>query len=237
MKQFFITIQTLLKSVNGILTVNKWKRQHDMIVEGKMELFQCPAAFIEFIEARPTNEMSMGGTGTQIYNIRFRIHILSWLLDSQDGDFEKNILIYDLQEQLYQALQMYNVGVNALTPFQSGSIQRVGYGEEYEWAHKGITHLVQEFICLYVDQTITEPVGGGETTIVPMPVEIDQYKKENQDAASPYDPLTQYFVGAIVIYATDGNTYLCIVDTPNPAGAFDPAKWQFLEPTKYYFTP
>jgi len=179
MKQFFISIQTLLKTVSGVQLVNKWKQQHQLAAEGKMESFQFPAVFIEIVSCNPTNEMSMGG-GTQIYEVQFNLHLLSWMLDSGDGDFEKNLEIYDLQDAVYQALNKYNDNTKNVS-----FCIRTGYEEDYEWSHFGVTHMIQHWKAMFVDILTSEPINGIEMTS-PMPVEIQQTTQGSVDTNEPY---------------------------------------------------
>lgn len=183
MKEFFIDLKTLLEAMPTVEHVNKWRNQLEKIVAGKMEMFQYPAVFIEFVSTVPTNERSLGG-GIQIYPIKFRLHLITWELDSEDGDFEKNLEIYDLQDEVYIAVQKFYPGkTNETAPV--GHCDRAGYAEDYDWSHAGLSHIIQEWNAMIVDNKRIEPVNGDET-IPPLPLDANVEVDGSVDALAPH---------------------------------------------------
>lgn len=235
MKSFFIALQILLKAITGVAYVNKWKQQHNAIVEGKMELFPYPAVFIELVSSEPiTNQMSMGG-GTQLYEVNFRLHILYWMLDAGDGDFEKNIEIYDLQDKVYKAVNKFYPGAtDIINPV--GNCIRSGWYEDNEWSHAGVTHLIQDWKTTIVDNITEEPIDGIDSSPTPLPLDTE-ITTNNWDDAPAYNSAIQYFATNETVVKQAGSVYRCTLNTPNPAGTFSLLYWTLIEPNTYNFTP
>jgi len=184
MKEFFIDLKAVLEAITTVQHVNKWRNQHLKVIEGKMELFQYPAVFIEFDSTVPTNAQSLGG-GIQIYNVKFKLHLLSWVLDSADGDFEKDLEIYDLQDEVYLKVQKFYPGAtNETDPV--GHCDRVGYSEDYEWSHAGVTHMIQEWDATIVDRVRQEPINGVLGPEPPVQLDVNVEVDGTVDPESPH---------------------------------------------------
>ena len=190
MKNFFLALYAqILAQVTDIQYVRMWNNQLDLVVAGKLELFQCPAAFIEF-QSHTANKDTLGG-GVQIFDpLLFKIHILSWQLDAADGTFEQNLAIYDLKDKMYLAVQKFQPGLtDTTTPV--GSCIRIAEYQDYK--HAGIYHYIQEYQTTLVDYSRLEPYLGsvfpagneGDPTS-PAQLEIDITKVGSTDTNEPY---------------------------------------------------
>lgn len=239
MRAFFLALYQLISVLKDVdqtplaKTIRMWNDQLTLVTEGKMDLFQQPAIFFEF----STAQIIQLGNGVQLYDpFIFKIHILYWELDSQRGDFDNNLNVFDYKDQIYAAVQKFQPDLVDGQPPISACVR---ISEEQDYKHAGIYHFIQTYRTTFADYGAQEPVGGSETTVVPMPLEIDQTMFDVQANFVPYDATVQYLAtsGTIVKTASDGKFWIIIADTPNPAGAFDATKWKFLEPNIYNYTP
>lgn len=180
MKKFFLALYNLLIAVNGMKTVDMWNGQDVLLAAGKMELFQTPAAFIEF----DSSQIMQLGNGVQLFDpLIFKIHILHWQLDNQLGSFERNLDVYDLKDLIYAAIQRQQPNFSDDTDPISSCVR---IAEKQDYNHAGLYHYVQTYKTTLTDYGAQEPVGGSETTIVPMPLEIQQTKVDSADINEPY---------------------------------------------------
>lgn len=180
MKKFFQALAAQLLTVSDLQHVRMWNNQHLWVIEGKMELFGNPSAFIEF-ESGNIDQM---GEGIQIYNpLTFKVHLLDWQMDAGDGTFEQNLAIYDLKDKVFQALQKFNPGKTDSSDPASICIR---VAEEQDYEHKGLYHFIQTYKATLVDVIMQEPVNGIDSDPVPMPLEIDQTTVNSQDNTEPH---------------------------------------------------
>lgn len=221
MKKFFQSLRDLIMTVDGVVHCRMWNNQLQRVMDGKMELFDMPAVFIEFVTT-DINNSSMGG-GIQIFNpLIFKLHILHKQLDAGDGTFEQNLDVYDMKDKIFQKVYKFQPGISDETN-KVGSCIRIT--EEQDYQHHFVYHYIQTYQTTLVDDQMQEPVNGIDWDPVPMPLELDVNKAETVEVALPYDETIQYLAADMktVIY----NNYYWIIfsDTPNPAGAFDTSKW------------
>lgn len=221
MKKFFQALYIQLMTVQGIAHCRMWNNQLQRILEGKMNLFDCPAVFIEFITAE-TNKNSMGG-GVQIFSpVIFKLHILHKQLDAGDGTFDQNLDVYDFKDLVYKKVAKFQPGIlDNTNPI--GSCERTS--EEQDYAHHFVYHYIQTYQTSFVDFGAEEPVNGVEWSPIPMALQLDITKAEVIDASLPYDPSIQYLAVDDKIVSFEDEYYDCFADTPNPAGVFNPAYW------------
>lgn len=164
MKKFFLALYAQLTAfVPEIQYIRMWNDQLALVMAGRLELFQCPAAFIEF-QSMAINKSTLGSNGIQILDpFIFKIHILYWQLDAmggnfvQDATFEQNLDVYDLKDKVFIAIQKFQPGLSDTTT-PVGSCIRIAEYQDYK--HAGIYHYIQEYQTTMVDNTRIEPVGG-----------------------------------------------------------------------------
>ena len=78
-QEIYSQLSSLKDSQGNPAYIRMWNDQATLLWEGKMQMFQMPAVFIEFSTAEI--DTTLGG-GLQIYNpVLINIHILHWKLD------------------------------------------------------------------------------------------------------------------------------------------------------------
>ena len=232
MKKFFLSLYDKIIAVEGVEYCRKWNNQLALIIQdggARSQMFPMPAVFIAF----KTNEIQQLGEGRQMFYVDFDLHILDWQMDSGDGNFEQNLTVYDLKDKVFQAIQKFQPGLTD-TAVPVGSCIRISEQEDND--HNGVYHFIQSYRTTYVEQLMVEPVGGSETTIVPMPLELDITKAEVIDQSEAYDPTKQYLVANETIVSYQDKYYSIGLDTPNPAGVFNETYWT-LRTDVNNFTP
>ncbi len=232
MKLFFLALYNKLIAVQGVSFVHKWNNQLQLIMQdggARSEMFTFPAVFIAF----KTNEIQQLGEGRQLFYVDFDLHILDWQLDSGDGNFEQNLTVYDLKDKIFQAIQKYQPGL-ADTTVPVGACIRVSEQEDND--HAGVYHFIQSYKTTYIEQLMAEPVNGIDS-ITPIPLELDITTDEVQAASVPYDPNATYLAVNNTIASYLSVNYVCGLDTPSPAGAFNITYWTPVEPLVYNYTP
>jgi len=187
MKKFFLALfAQLTERVTEVKYIRMWNDQMSLVAEGKSQMFEHPAIFIEFT----SSPIFQGGEGVQIYDpLIFKIHILHWQLDAfggitvQDGGFDQNLDVFDLKDKVFLALQKFQPGLTDQTT-PAGSCIRI---EEYEdYKHAGVYHFVQVYKTTLVDKITQEPVDGIEWEPTPMPLEIDLYIPDGDTDNQPH---------------------------------------------------
>ncbi len=119
--------------------VNIWNNQLNYEVSGQLYDFPKPACFIEVIN--DVQYQQLGG-GFQSADVGFRIHVVHEFYDAQDGDFEKNLPVFDLRDSLRALLCLYE-------PTACGPLVVVAEAQDYQ--HTNIYHYVIDFVCNFTD--------------------------------------------------------------------------------------
>lgn len=229
-------IETLLDSDNKktVKTIRKWNNQVQWLLDkngAKVQLFRMPAVFIAF----KTGDIMQLGNGVQMYDpLIFELHILNWQLDAKDGTLEQDLNVFNLKDDIYLKVQKFQPGLTDETIPAGAAIR---FSEQEDNEHPGVYHFIQSYRCQFLDSSREEPFGGVDGPAPPLPLQLDVLTKAKQDAATAYNPLVQYLAADEPYVRYLDIIYVCIADTPNPAGAFDGSKWQLIEPTTYNFTP
>lgn len=237
---FFTALKTAIETIkdgdgsNTFKTIRKWNNQLELLMteEGaRIYMYTHPAIFIAF----NTSVIQQLGNGIQLYDpLFFDIHIMDWQLDAGDGTFEQNLTVYDLKKKVYKALQKLQPGLTDESD-PAGSCIRIA--EEEDNNHRGVTHYIQKYKTTWVDNDLSEPVGGVEWVPDPMPVQIDMSDQETVGQASAYDPNIQYLAVNQTYVSYQGSIYIIKTDTPNPAGAFNASLWTYISPNPYNYIP
>lgn len=224
MKKFFQALYAQIMTVEGVVHCRMWNNQLERVMKGEMQLFDMPAVFIEFITS-DTNGSSMGG-GVQIFNpVIFKLHILHKQYDAGDGTFEQNLDVYDLKDLIYKKVYKLQPGLTDETN-PIGSCIRIS--EEQDYQHHIVYHYIQTYQTTFVDFGMEEPVNGIEWSPNPMPLELDTTYTKTTDIAVTYDSTVRYFAVNETLVNFEDKYYKIAVDTPNPAGVFNPVYWELI---------
>lgn len=205
---------------------HKWNNQLALILQeggAKSQMFPFPASFIAF----KTSEIQQLGEGRQLFYVDFDVHILDWQIDSGDGNFEQNLTVFDLKDKVFQTIQKFQPGLTDAT-VPVGACIRISEQEDND--HNGLYHFIQSYRTTWVEQLMAEPVNGIDSNPTPMSFELDITTKAVQDVSVPYDPTATYLAVNNTIVKYLGVDYLCGLNTPSPAGAFNMTYWTIQEP-------
>lgn len=127
--------------------VRLWNNQINTEREGKLYDFEKPAAFIQFDS---TEDIQQLGGNAQLYNdMIVWIHIVHEWYDDQQGNFEQDLLIFDLKQYVYYAL-------NKLMPDGAAAFTRVG--EKIDYDHDNLVTYSTAFKTNFEDLYLNDPV-------------------------------------------------------------------------------
>lgn len=149
MKALYLAIKAQLDAKVPGLFIHIFNNQFDLTENKEMYSFPYPAVFVEFINDQPIEQL---GGGYQIYNpLTVRIHIAHDFYNNSDGTMEQNLLIFDVKDSVYKALQKFE---------PAGAVQFIRTSETQDYDHTNIYHFIQDYTTNYVDQNASEPVNG-----------------------------------------------------------------------------
>ena len=185
MKQYLLDLLTQLATINSLADdlvygkyVRIWNNQYQWVLDGKMEMFPYPAAFVEVIPA----DIQQLGDGSQMYrDMTVNIHILHWEMDAADNTMEQNLSVYNIAADAYLLMQEF---VPTGASYAVSNLRRVSETPQYD--HPGLYHFIQTYRVNLIDNTMQGPIGGIDSDPIPMPVEIDITKPDSTDANEPY---------------------------------------------------
>jgi hypothetical protein len=170
--------------------VSVWNNQLKYDQLGKYVAIPKPAVFIEVVSGVEYNQL---GQGVQSADLGVKIHLIHEYYDSQDGDFDKNIVVYDVRDTV----------VNGLSYFvPAGCNELIRIGEEIDYDHDNLFHFVISFVTNLIDKTVHDYVQTKNYVIKqpPTDLEIDGYIRSNlvyQNTITVAQP-TQTFSATIV---------------------------------------
>lgn len=169
MKQAFLALQAFLiaqlssvtlpsGAVVSVNYVRMWNNQLERLINGDQSDFSLfgvngdtPAILIEFVS--PATIMHLGN-GVQIYDpLDIRVHILHQFFDAQDGTQDQDVVVLDIAEAVYFALNSWFSSTVAYGQF-------VRISEEWDYDHPDVYHFVQTYRTTYVDTATNLPIGG-----------------------------------------------------------------------------
>lgn len=134
-----LDILNLMLTVPGVKHVNIWNNQIKDEDKGKIYDFAKPALFLEQIQHPAYEEL---GLGLQTADMGWRIHIAHEFYDDQDGNFERNIPVMYLRDDVVATLSHQ-------WPTACGPL--VKKTEAQDPNHTNIYHYVVDFVCNFID--------------------------------------------------------------------------------------
>jgi hypothetical protein len=162
---------------------NQIKRQLD----GKINAYQLPAAFIEVIKPSNFNRLLNGVSESDII---FRIHLQHWFTDAQDGTFDQDLPIYDLRDAVIANLSDFR-------PTACGNLCLTAESQDYN--HDDVYVYLIEFTTGFIDSKGSKYDPGQPYYINSNPPTALDLIVNNSETVSYPD----FALGYYVIYNTD----------------------------------
>lgn len=156
MKQLYLDIKqrllTKAPSVRHIAIFNNQIERLKNINEGDYTqdayAFARPAVFIEF---QNILEITQLGGGVQLYDPLFVVVHIVHDNYHNGGDMDLDLLIFDLKQEVYLALQKFE---------PLGAVMFIRTSEQQDYDHDNLYHYQMTFTTNYIEQSSLEPVGG-----------------------------------------------------------------------------
>lgn len=152
-----LDILNLLATVPTVLHVNLWNNQIKDEDKGKIYDFPKPALFLEMIPHPQWEEL---GLGLQSADMGWRIHLAHEFYDDQNGNFERNIPVMLLRDDVKATLSLQ---------WPTGCGPLVMRTEVQDPNHTNIYHYVMDFTCNFIDSKGSpyDEAAGKRTTSTP----------------------------------------------------------------------
>jgi hypothetical protein len=143
----FMTKLRALPVVNGdgnafVPVVRIWNDQLRKVEEGTYPAFPSPAFFVEIVNNAVYQNI---GQEFRAADLSFRVHIVHFYLDAQDGTFEQDLVVFTLRDILIQ----YLTGVTLSGC--GGGLEAIAEGQDY--GHGNMYHYLVDFVCNFIDST------------------------------------------------------------------------------------
>lgn len=172
MKNLFLGLRANIQANAPIFKyVGMWNNQIDDIgqndtgdkAKNKIYSFGFPAVFFEFMNDNPVDSV---GNNVQMFDpCDVKCHIIHEFYDAQDGSMELNLDIFDIEDQLHAAMQLFAVRGDS---FGSSAFSRVSVERDYN--HSDIYHSIPTYRATWVDNSLALPIGG---FCINPPLELD----------------------------------------------------------------
>ncbi len=121
------------------LTVRVWNNQVEMEQDGKYQAYSKPACFIEVLNDVVWEQLSEGYSAS---DLAFRFHIVHEYYDDEQGNFEQDLVVFDLRDALIAKFMLYKpVGCGVMTKIN----------EVMDYDHNNIYHLIVDFVTCFID--------------------------------------------------------------------------------------
>lgn len=156
MKELYLGLKAQIQAAAPLIKyIGMWNNQVDDLEgkENKIYSFGFPCVFFEFANENVVDSI---GAGVQVFDpLDIKVHIIDDFYDAQDGTIEVNLEIFDIEAQIYSALQLFQVkGTN----YGSGPISRVSVERDYD--HSNLYHSIPTYRTTWTDNSQSQPVGG-----------------------------------------------------------------------------
>lgn len=124
-----------------------WNNQIEMLIDGRLQNFPRPAAFVETL----VQSVDVQNQGIRMMNLVFRIHLVNEFYNA-DGTFARNTAIFDLRDKvLTTSLSPTITGLSTYCP--TGCSPLVCTNEQQDYTHASIYHYVLDFSTKFTDST------------------------------------------------------------------------------------
>lgn len=127
---------------------NQIKRQR----EGKEYAIPLPACFVEVIAPDTFDRI---GNGFSESDLVFRLHLVHWFTDAQDGTFEQDLIIFDLRDSVIALMSNFR-------PTACNELFLISESQDYD--HDDVYVYLLEFKCGFIDSK-GSPYDTGRTDI------------------------------------------------------------------------
>lgn len=163
MPNISLTIKDILAKIEidtSIKYARIWNDQYNQIARGESVSIPWPNAFLEIVNENGSNGSDIG-FGYAGYDIIFRVHVGMEEYDAQDGTLEQNFNIFDLKDEVIEALTWF-------IPTNTGRMECVNDARDY--THTNVYHYILDFKAHYIDGA-----GAQDTRLVPFgpPIELE----------------------------------------------------------------
>ena len=171
-KDVFQSIATKLSSIQVVnqdgqtvaLYVRKWNNQTKRESTGEYISYPKPAAFIELVSPVQYEEL---GQGFRDADLGINIHLVHEFYN-QDGTFEQDLMIYDLENQVLVALSLFK-------PTGCGPMVCKTSSEDND--HDNVNEMILGFVCNFTDSK-GSPLDAARTdftqSVPPLTLEVDE---------------------------------------------------------------
>lgn len=133
------------------LTVRLWNNQLQMEQEGAYQAYAKPAVFVEVLNDMVWEQLQGGFSAS---DLAFRFHIVHEYYDDQAGNFEQDLVVFDLRDALIAAFMLYK-------PTGCGPMTKITEQQDYD--HANVIHYLVDFVTHFIDD------AGVPTTIETTP--------------------------------------------------------------------
>ena len=149
MKQLFLDIKAQLAlKVPELAFIQMFNNHFDLMESQDVYSFPFPCCFIEFIA---DNQLIQLGNGMQMYDpLTVRVHIGQDFYNANDGTEEQNLVVFDLKDKVFIALQKFE---------PNGAVQFIRISETQDFNHTNVYHFIMDFKTNYVDYIRSEPLN------------------------------------------------------------------------------
>lgn len=121
------------------LTVRIWNNQVDAEYNGDYQAYAKPACFVEVMNDVTWEQLSEGYSAA---DLGFRFHIVHEFYDDQAGNFEQDLIIFDLRDALISKFMLYK-------PVGCGHMTKISETMDYD--HPNIYHMLVDFVTHFID--------------------------------------------------------------------------------------
>lgn len=106
---------------------------------GKGAAVPLPAAFVEVLAPESYNRLLNGVSESDLI---FRIHLVHWFADAQDGTFDQDLLIFDLRDRVIALLSNYQLTA-------CGNLVLLAETQDYD--HDDVYVILMDFKTGFID--------------------------------------------------------------------------------------
>lgn len=125
--------------VPELQTIRIFNDQINRERDGKYPNYAKPAAFVEILTDIEWGQLAEGNSSA---DLGFRTHIVHEFYDDQEGNFEQDVIVFDLRDKVIAALMLFE-------PTACGAMQKVT--EVPDYSHDNLYVYLVDFVTHFVD--------------------------------------------------------------------------------------